>query len=159
MLTLKTQYSVLRRLEGVFNRMLWVSIILYANLCLGARVPRGLDIWLYSLLYLMWTAKSGPDLPVCAVLRAGGGEHQLQNSEWEGNTCCHVIVCTTAEPAYPPLDMVTDIPGHWQTVDNNLIVSFHHDAARWSMHLLSYQQGGAGNPLKDHWGANTESAF
>lgn len=93
--------------------MPWIILWLYANVCLGARTPYGLNIWSYSLLNFMWTEKSGLELPVCAGLGAGGGEHQ--NSEWEGNTCCHqdslhIHFHADDEAVF----------GQWQTVYNNI---------------------------------------
>lgn len=72
------------------------------------------------------------------MLRAGDGEHQLQNSKWVVNTCHddslhHGRTCISTA-----MEDNEAIPGQWQTVDNNLTVSFHHDtahvklSARWS---------------------------
>lgn len=75
------------------------------------------------------------------MLQAGGGEHELQNSEREGNTCCHQdsLLHGTTCMSTSMLDNEA-IFGQWQTVDNNLTVSLHHDAARCSTDFSSYQQ-------------------
>lgn len=124
-LILRTQYSVLGKLWRVFNQMLWVKSCGFMQTYV---LKQGFHtVWMhgrpYSLLCLVWTVKSGPDLSVCTMLRAGGG-HQ-QNSEWE--------------PAYPLPWWIMKL---YLTADNRLTVSLLSDAARWSMHLSSYQQGG-----------------
>lgn len=140
---LKTQNSVLGTLARVFHQVSWVILWLYAYLYLGVRTPYGLNIWPYSLINLMWTEKSGPELPVCAMLRAGGGEPQLQNSVWGGSTSCHQdsLLHGSTCISTPMLDDEA-LFGQWQTVYSNLTVSLHHDAARCR------------EQPDDHWGAN-----
>lgn len=141
---LETQNSVLGTLARVFNQVSWIILWLYANLCLLVRTPYGLNIWPYSLLNLMWTEKSGPELPICAdMLRAGGGEHQLQDSEWEGNACCQDSLLRDNTCISTCMLDGEAILGQWETLCSHLTVSLHHDAPRCSINFSSYQQQGA----------------